>query len=186
MFTGIIQELGIVKQINNKSLPEIVIQSKNIFRNSKVADSIAVNGVCLTVTKIVDKDLFFDCMHQTLKNTNLSSLAWGDCVNLESSLKADDKISGHFVTGHIDGLAKIKKITKSKEYYLELEVSPDLMRFIVDRACVSLDGISLTVAIVKESGFCVYLIPHTLENTTLGTRKENDFLNLECEIIVYQ
>ncbi len=184
MFTGIIEEIGIVKNAkDSKNGKELIIQTLAIYKDTRSGDSICVNGVCLTATKIAGSNLFFDCMVKTLETTSLKDIKTGDSVNMESSLKINDKISGHFVTGHIDGLAKIKKVTKKDGILFEILIPSDLKKFIVEKGAVCLDGVSLTVAEVTKEGFNIYLIPFTLEHTTLGLKQENDFLNIECDIL---
>lgn len=185
MFTGIIEELGIVKAVEfKKNLALLVVEVSKILKGTKLGDSISINGVCLTVTKIKGKQLSFDIMKETLLKTNLGRLKSKDKVNLERALKFGDRLGGHFVTGHIDGMAVIRK-KNSKPNFIEVEFSLDknLKKFLVPKGSICIDGVSLTVGKVKEKSFTVYLIPHTLELTTLGFKRSQDTVNIEADIL---
>ena len=146
--------------------------------------SIAVNGCCLTVTWVKGGVVTFDLLDETRSKTNLKALQPGVCVNLEGALRADGKVGGHFVTGHIEATAKVTKWGRAgQDWELEAEVPAGMERFLVPKGCVALDGISLTIGKVEGRRFNVWIIPHTHEVTTLRDRKEGDELNLECDLL---
>jgi riboflavin synthase len=160
------------------------VEAGAILAGVKIGDSVAVNGCCLTVTEVKEMRLVFDLLDETKEKTNLQSAQVGERVNLESSLKADGKLGGHFVTGHIDGTAQVMKWVRSGEdWELEAEVPSGLERYLVPKGCVAIDGISLTVGWVEGRKFNVWIIPHTYEVTTLRDRKEGDKVNLECDLL---
>ena len=147
-------------------------------------DSIAVNGCCLTVTGVKGEGLTFDLLDETRAKTNLKTSQTGSRVNLESSLRADGKVGGHFVTGHIEATAKVTKWSRAgQDWELEAEVPAGMARYLVPKGCVALDGISLTIGKVEGRRLNVWIIPHTYEVTTLRDRKEGDELNLECDLL---
>ena len=188
MFTGIIEELGtVVKIANYKGLRCLTICAEKISAGLKIGDSVAVNGVCLTTNRIDNKNLSFEVMPVTLKSTNLKDLHLREKVNLERALKFEDRVSGHFVTGHVDGLGVIrsKKII-SQNTVLEISVDKDLIKYISGKGSVAVDGISLTVGQVKGNVFSVYLIPHTLNNTTLGFKGHSAKVNIEVDMMAKQ
>ncbi len=150
----------------------------------KIGDSVAVNGCCLTVAGAKGNRLVFDLLDETREKTNLQSVEAGGRVNLESSMRADGKVGGHFVTGHIDETARVTRWSRSGEdWELEVEVPAGLERYLVPKGCVAIDGISLTVGKVEGRKFNIWIIPHTYEVTTLRDRKEGDKVNLECDIL---
>ena len=153
-------------------------------KDAKVGDSIAVNGCCLTVAAVQAGRLTFDLLDETRSRTNLKAVQVGSRVNLEGSLRADGKVGGHFVTGHIEATAKVTKWSRAgQDWELEVEVPFGMERYVVPKGCVALDGISLTVGRVEGRKFNVWIIPHTHEVTTLKHRKEGDELNLECDLL---
>jgi riboflavin synthase len=185
MFTGIIEEMGVVEGITlKKNLSVLKVRAKKVLKGAKQGTSIAVNGVCLTVTGIKKDVLEFDIMLETLLKTNLGVLKTKACVNLERALKANGRIDGHFVSGHVDDMGRIKaRITG--ENYTELQISTkrDLMKYIAPKGSVCLDGVSLTIGEVRKTYFSIYLIPFTLEVTTLGGVKKGDRINIETDIL---
>ncbi len=185
MFTGIIEELGVVKAISRKGrLILLSLQADKIIPDAKIGDSIAVNGVCLTVVKIEAKTLSFDLLEETARLTNLGKLRVGEKVNLERSLKIGDRLSGHFVTGHIDCLGIIRnKSHKNGNLCFEIAVKPEFLKFIVPKGSVAVDGISLTVVNKHSNAFTVYVIPHTLQNTTLSFKGPSVEVNIETDIL---
>lgn len=185
MFTGIIEELGQVKKISrcgNNILLEI--QAYNVLENTRIGESISVNGVCLTVIKNESDTLTFEVMPQTLKTTNLWSLKIKDKVNLERSLKIGDRLSGHFVSGHIDciGIIRKKKYVKGNLCF-EIATPQEFIKYCLRRCAIAVDGISLTVADKRGNIFAVYIIPHTLKNTTLGFKNPSDKVNVEFDLL---
>jgi riboflavin synthase len=185
MFTGIVEEAGKVKAVTPRGKGwSLEVETRQVAKEAKIGDSIAVNGCCLTVTGVKGSQLTFDLLDETRAKTNLQALQLGSRVNLEGSLRADGKVGGHFVTGHIEATAKVTQWTRSGEdWELEAEVPAGLERYLVPKGCVALDGISLTIGRVEGRKFNVWIIPHTYEVTTLQDRKKGDELNLECDLL---
>jgi riboflavin synthase len=185
MFTGIVEEAGMIQAVMRRGKGwSLEVEAGAILTGVKIGDSVAVNGCCLTVAEVKGKRLVFDLLDETKEKTNLQSAQVGERVNLESSLKADGKLGGHFVTGHIDGTAQVMKWVRSGEdWELEAEVPAGLERYLVPKGCMAIDGISLTVGWVEGRKFNVWIIPHTYEVTTLRDRKEGDKVNLECDLL---
>jgi len=185
MFSGIVEELGAVKKIAKRgALTVFEVSAAKTLLDTRIGDSIAVNGTCLTVVEKHEGALSFEAMPQTLQASNLGSLRIGSPVNLERSLKVGDRVSGHFVTGHIDcvGVIRQKRFTAGNLCF-EVAVPVAYLRFIVPQGSVALDGISLTVVYKKGNAFGVYIIPHTLEHTTLRFKGPSDKLNVEFDIL---
>ena len=185
MFTGIIEEIGTVKQIKKGAKSaELLIEAKDIFSDLKLGDSVGTNGVCLTVTKISDNLFLADVMNETLKRSNLGDLRQGDYVNLERAMLANDRFGGHIVSGHIDGVGKIISITKDDiAFWYKISASSEIMRYIIEKGSITIDGISLTVAKVQRDNFSVSIIPHTLSQTILKNKKIGSIVNLENDIV---
>ena len=185
MFTGIVEETGMVKGLYaQKNLFELKVLARKVRRGTRLGDSIAVNGVCLTVTNIQGSTLYFDVMKETIRRTNLKNLRSQQKVNLERALKMGDRFGGHFVTGHIDGVGMIKKnVVKANYVQLNIGLSPKLLRYIIAKGSVCVNGISLTVGSVRKNSFSVCLIPHTLQETNLSDRKTGDTMNIETDIM---
>jgi len=185
MFTGIVEEAGKVKAVTPRGKGwSLEVETRQVAKEAKIGDSIAVNGCCLTVTGVNGSQLTFDLLDETRAKTNLQRLQPGSRVNLEGSLRADGKVGGHFVTGHIEATAKVTQWARSGEdWELEAEVPDGLERYLVPKGCVALDGISLTIGRVEGRRFNVWIIPHTYEVTTLQDRKQGDELNLECDLL---
>ncbi|SFJ72278.1 riboflavin synthase alpha chain [Terrisporobacter glycolicus] len=185
MFTGIIEEIGIIKNVkkNNKS-SIITIQGKKIFEDISIGDSISVNGVCLTVTTFSNEIFTADVMNETLSRSSLSSLQNGSYVNLERAMSASGRFGGHIVSGHIDGTGKIIKIKRDDNaIWYTVTVEDNLIKYIVEKGSIAIDGISLTVANVNENSFSVSIIPHTSQETILSHRLVGDIVNIENDII---
>ncbi len=185
MFTGIVEAQGVVKDLTKeKNLFVLKISASKIFKGTKKGDSICVNGVCLTVSSIQQKKLSFDIMRETILRTGLKNLKKRDSVNLERALTARSRFGGHFVTGHVDDVGVITACIKQKNYVEQrVHIHPKLMRFIVPKGSVCIEGVSLTVGEVKKDYFSVYLIPFTLRYTTLGVKKSGDTVNVEVDIL---
>ncbi|MCD6539157.1 MAG: riboflavin synthase [Candidatus Omnitrophica bacterium] len=185
MFTGIIKEVGRIKKISKRSdLWGIGLYSEKVYSQVAEGGSVSVNGVCLTVTRKERNLLYFDITSATLNISNLKHLKIGDYVNLEPSLSLGDKLEGHFVLGHIDTTAKIKKFTKIKNTaLLEIEVPSDFKKYLIPKGSVAVEGISLTIAEVKNNSFRVNIIPYTLENTNLKYKRIGSFLNIEFDYL---
>lgn len=185
MFTGIVQEAGVVKAVTARGKGwSLEVEAGGVAKDAKTGDSIAVNGCCLTVTTVRGSRLTFDLLDETRNKTNLKAVQAGSRVNLEASLRADGKVGGHFVTGHIEATARVTNwIRAGQDWELEAEVPAGMERYLVPKGCVALDGISLTIGRVEGRKFNVWIIPHTYEVTTLKDRKEGDELNLECDLL---
>lgn len=185
MFSGIIEELGQVKRIfRSGKNGRLEIRADKVLEGTEIGDSISVNGACLTVTQKERGALSFEVIPETLKVTNLGSLRISDKVNLERSLKLGDRISGHFVTGHIDCTGIIRK----KQYIndnlgFQIAVAPEFIKYCIPKGSITVDGISLTLADIRSNTFTVYIIPHTLRNTTLGFKGHSDKVNVEFDIL---
>lgn len=181
MFTGIIEEIGTVKSIKSKV---ITIEADKIFEDLKLGDSVAVNGTCLTVSSFSNKIFNADITSETLNRTNLGDLKSGFKVNLERALTLNGRLGGHIVSGHVDGIGIIKSISRnSKDIILTVEVPFDLMKYIIEKGSVAVDGISLTIAKVNKNNFSIALIPHTFKETSLYYKKKGDKVNIENDII---
>lgn len=185
MFTGLIVEMGNVVSLKQRSNCAILsLKSHDVASASKIGDSVSVNGVCLTVVSKRNNCLSFDLSKETLLSTNLGNLKTGDAVNLEPSLSPFSKIGGHFVTGHVDGVGKIRsKTTLGDMSKIKIQVPRNIMAFIVEKGSVAVDGISLTIVDVLKNAFTVVIIPHTAKLTTIGFKGVNDTVNIEVDII---
>ena len=185
MFTGLIQEVGIIQSItSNAEGREFIIKAPHLIREIKVNDSVATNGVCLTATEI-EKDTFkVQAIHMTLEKTSIGRLKLQDKVNLELSLRPSDRLGGHFVQGHVNALGTIKKITKiGNTWEIEVSFPQNLRKYMISEGSITLDGVSLTIARLTEASLTVAIIPHTLEKTSLAHKKVGDVLNLEVDMI---
>ncbi len=185
MFTGIIEQLGKVKAIEKKSnLIVLKVDASALAKKIHLGDSVAINGVCLTATKKTGKVISFDLMKETIEKTSLKEVGVGSGVNLELALKANSRFGGHFVSGHVDEMGAINKIEKAKNWVaMYISLSKANRKYIVPKGSVTIDGISLTVGKVLQSGFAVYLIPYTLKVTNLGNKKVRDSVNIETDIL---
>ncbi|SDZ72808.1 riboflavin synthase [Selenomonas ruminantium] len=181
MFTGIIEEVGHVNRIGGGSL---VIDCHKVLEDVQLGDSIAVNGVCLTVTHFDKSSFTADVMPETVRRTSLAELKKGSPVNLERALTLASRLGGHIVSGHIDGTGEIVKFAdEGNAILMTISAGPELLRYIVEKGSVALDGISLTVAQVTDSDFTVSLIPHTREVTNLGSKKTGSPINIETDVL---
>lgn len=185
MFTGIVEEMGRIKSIRQGNhSAELAIEASEVLEGSRVGDSIAVNGVCLTVTSLGSGEFKADVMAETLRRSSLGSLSRGSQVNLERAMAADGRFGGHIVSGHIDGTGTIDSMKREgNAVWVTVDTPARLLKYIVEKGSIAIDGISLTVAAVTESGFSVSLIPHTGAETTLLQRKPGDMVNLENDVI---
>jgi len=185
MFTGIIEEIGIVKSIRKQNhASALAISARKVIADLKVGDSISVNGVCLTVTSFSSEGFSVDIMPETYLRSNLSRLVSGERVNLERALRLTDRLGGHIVSGHIDGTGKIARTWKDENAVcFTVTADPGIMRYIIEKGSVALDGISLTVARVDERSMDVSIIPHTQRETTLLSKSPGSILNVECDIL---
>jgi riboflavin synthase len=183
MFTGIIESFGKVLSVVKKSdYWSVLIQTE--FDDMKLGDSVSVNGVCLTVTMVKDKSLEFDIILETLNKTNLNFLCKNIIVNLERCLKLSDRLDGHLVQGHIECTGKIlSKKTNEGETKIAIEIDKEYLKYCIYKGSITLEGVSLTISALHQSGIEVSVIPYTYENTTLGVKKVGDFINIETDII---
>ncbi len=180
MFSGIVEEVGVVRKRDSN----LVIGAKKVLEGMKVGDSIALNGVCLTVTLVEKGNFSVDVMPETFRRTNLGSLHYGDLVNLERATALGNRLGGHLVQGHVDGVGRIISLTPEEKAII-VRISPpaELMSYIVNQGFIAVDGVSLTVIECDDSSFKVSLVPYTYNNTILGRRKPSDMVNLEVDII---
>jgi riboflavin synthase len=185
MFTGIVEETGRVAAFTQgPDSWQLQVAASLVASDVKLGDSIAVNGCCLTVTKSDAGHLWFDVLEETRRLTSFSQLAAGSLVNLERSLRADSRLGGHFVSGHIDLPGRIEVFeARGKDHYLKVHAPGGFVRYLVYKGSVAIDGISLTVAEVSGDSFAVWLIPHTLAVTNLGSKKAGDVVNLEFDLL---
>jgi len=185
LFTGLITEMGEVVSISKKETgARFFLKAKEAASEARLGDSISINGTCLTVVEIKGDILAFDLSDETLKSTNLGQLRIKDRVNLEPSLRLDSKLGGHFVTGHIDGVGKIKsKDLVGDVYKVTISTEKRLAGFLVEKGSVAVDGISLTVVDVFDDAFSVVIIPHTAGMTTIGIKNAGDSVNIEVDIL---
>lgn len=189
MFTGIVEETGVITAIKPtaKSI-ELTVRTLVCGRDLRIGDSLAVNGCCLTVVKLTrqrrHKFVRMDLLQETWQRTNLQFSKIGSLVNLERSLPANGRLGGHFVTGHIDGVGRIARWERvGKDHVLEIDAPQDVLRYVVFKGSIAVDGISLTVAGVKKKSFQLWIIPHTHEVTALKERSVGDAVNLEADIL---
>lgn len=185
MFTGIVEETGrVVAMRKGGTSTTIEVAASTVLKNTKVGDSIATNGVCLTVISLTPSTYTADVMNETLRRSSLGELHAGDIVNLERAMAADGRFGGHIVSGHIDGCGTVQRIeADGNAVWYTIGAGPNLMRYIVEKGSVALDGISLTVAQVASSSFKVSVIPHTREVTSLRDKRSGSKINIECDII---
>ncbi len=185
MFSGIIEEVGNILSIRRGAHSALLtIAASSVLPGTKEGDSIAVNGVCLTVSSLTGHSFSADVMHETLNRSSLGTLAPGSPVNLERAMAADGRFGGHIVSGHVDGTGRISHIRRDDNaVWYTIHASPSLLRYIVEKGSVAIDGISLTVAAVTEKDFSVSIIPHTLGHTSLSSRHTGDMVNLENDVI---
>lgn len=185
MFTGLVSEVGkIINIVSNQEGKIFTIHSKKIITEISLGDSVSVNGVCLTVTSIESSSFSVQAVHVTLQKTNLGTMMIDSSVNLELALRFSDRLGGHFVQGHVNGIALIRNIKKTgNNYEITIEMPEDLRHYILQEGSIALDGISLTIAYVTDQGLIVSIIPHTYFATTLSTKKIGDSFNVEIDIL---
>ncbi len=185
MFTGIVEEMGTIAGIQKGAKSAVLtIQAQKVFSDIHIGDSIALNGVCLTVTSFSKDTYTADVMNETLQRSSLGSLTIGSKVNLERAMPADGRFGGHIVSGHIDGTGTIKKVEKDDNAIWYTIAAPEnLMKYIVEKGSIAIDGISLTVAKRSDADFAISMIPHTAKETVLSRKKPGDIVNLENDIV---
>ncbi len=185
MFTGLIEELGVVKGLKQRgNLIELSIEAEKVVEDLKIGDSIAINGACLTVIGIKSKLFSVDVSGETLEKTTLSKLKVGDRINLERPLRMGDRLGGHLISGHVDGVGRIEeKVAHNESFLLKFKAPSEFMKYMVPKGSIAVDGISLTIVNVDGESFSVEIIPHTAKVTTLGLKGIGDEVNLEVDLI---
>lgn len=185
MFTGIIEEMGKIKQLKRgENSAKVIIDADVVLKDVHLGDSIAVNGICLTVVRYGDRFFEVDVMAETLRKTNLGQLQPGSLVNLERALRVGDRLGGHIVSGHIDGIGIIKSQTREDiAIVTEIKAPSEVMKYVVPKGSIAIDGTSLTVVGCTDENFTISLIPHTAKLTTLGYKGPGDMVNLEADIL---
>lgn len=185
MFTGIIEETGKVEQVSLSSGNlRLKVKASRVSTDLKPGDSMNINGACQTVVEVKDNHFTVEAVEETLRRTNLNQLRSGDSVNLERALRISDRLGGHLVSGHVDFVGRIKSINqKDQSHIFEFEIPPEYLTHFVEKGSVAIDGISLTVVQIFKTWFIVSIIPFTMKNTTLGTKKIGDPVNIETDLI---
>lgn len=185
MFTGLVEGTGtILSSVKSRHSTRLTLRPPSVIKGLRTGDSLAINGTCLTVIRPGGNRLAFDVLEETLRKTNLHALKPGDQVNLERPLRADSRLGGHFVTGHVDGMGTVKSFTPvGSDYRLVVECPRDLASLLVYKGSIAIDGISLTVADVAKNIITIWIIPHTRKVTNLASRKAGDKVNLEMDIL---
>lgn len=185
MFTGIIEEIGKINQIQHGPKSAVIeVQANTVLQGTKLGDSISTNGACLTVIELTDSIFKVEAMNETLERTNLGELTVGSRVNLERAMQLGERLGGHMVSGHIDGTGRIVSMRQDDiAWWVEISCEANLMRYIIEKGSIAIDGISLTVAKVHPASFEVSIIPHTKDHTTLLSKSINDLVNLENDLV---
>lgn len=185
MFTGLVAELGTVQRLARQGNSyHLTVGAKKVLENLKIGDSVAVNGACLTIVRMDDSSFTADVMPETVRLTNIGSLQPGSRVNLERTLRLCDGLDGHIVSGHVEGLGTIyEQRPEGIAVVVTISTPPELLKYIIKKGSIAIDGISLTVTEVTDTSFSVSLIPHTAKETTLGLKKVGDSVNLETDIL---
>jgi riboflavin synthase len=185
MFTGIIEEIGTIQQMKQTGEAIVLtIGARKVLEDVQLGDSIAVNGVCLTVTSFTDRSFTVDVMPETVKATSLRTLTRGSKVNLERAMAANGRFGGHFVSGHVDGIGEIvRKQPVANAVYYDIKVPRELRKYMILKGSVAVDGTSLTIFGLTDETLTISLIPHTREATILGEKKVGDIVNIECDVI---
>jgi len=181
MFTGIVEEIGILKQTSQDRL---TFEARKVLEGTRIGDSIAVNGVCLTVVSLGNNSFSVNVMRETLRCSNLGRLHYGDQVNLERALVLGGRLGGHLVLGHVDDTGKVLDVSSEEaSRIVKISAPAKLLRYIVDKGVIAVDGVSLTIVNVDDSSFVVSLVAYTMENTTLGRKRPGEAVNLEVDVI---
>ena len=185
MFTGIVEEIGTLSQIKRKrDSMRLEICVRRILEDIHIGDSIAVNGVCLTVTEYTQNSFAADVMPETFMDTSLKTLCTGERLNVERAMAANGRFGGHFVSGHVDGVGRIiNRREKSNALYLDISISGQLQEFVINKGSIAVDGTSLTLFHVENGIITVSLVPHTQDATILKRKKAGDFVNIECDLM---
>jgi len=185
MFTGLIEEIGTMEgSVNGEKSMKLTLKASKVLENIKMGDSICTNGVCLTIANFTSTTFTVDVMPETMRNTNLSKLKQGSLVNLERALKVSDRLGGHIVSGHVDGTGTIKDFkVEDNATWVIIETTPEVIKYIIPKGSIAIDGTSLTVVEVADNFFRVSIIPITKDETILLRKKVGDEVNLECDIV---
>ena len=185
MFTGIVEAVGCVTALEpGGGLVRLEIEAPAVAEGVRAGDSVSVNGTCLSVAALRDGRFRFEAVPETLERTALGQLRVGSRVNLERALRADGRLDGHIVQGHVDGTGRVRELARAgADVRLRVDCGPEVLDYLVDKGSVAVDGVALTVAGIEATGFAVALIPHTLSNTTLGERAPGDRVNLEADVL---
>lgn len=185
MFTGIIEEVGTITDIQRHGAScTLCVHANTILQDLNIGDSIAVNGICLTATSYNATHFYADVMHESIARTSLANITINSKVNLERAMQVNGRFGGHIVSGHIDGTGVIENIQKdSNAIWYTIQTSPSILKYIVEKGSITIDGISLTIASVSSHNFRVSIIPHTLKNTTLLSKSSQDVVNLENDCV---
>lgn len=185
MFTGIVEETGeVISFVEQANAWRLTLAAKVVTGDLKMGDSVAVNGCCLTVVALTQSEIQFDLLAESVRLTSIGSVGVGGKVNLERALLPTTRMGGHFVSGHVDGMGEIEAIEpRGKDFYFRIKPEAEKLKYIVSKGCITVDGISLTVAEVDDSGFAIWLIPHTMEVTNLHTKQVGDPVNLEYDLV---
>jgi len=185
VFTGLIEEVGAVRRVQRQgAFQRLEISARLVLEDTRLGDSININGACQTAVELGADYFAVESVEETLQRTTLGSLRPGDPVNLERSVRLQDRLGGHLVLGHVDGVGRISQIeTRQREWLLSVEPPAELLRYLAFKGSIAIDGISLTVAQVEGRAFTAAIIPHTFDHTTLGRRRRGDAVNLEVDVI---
>ena len=185
MFTGIVEEIGEVLAFDSREQSwRLVLRASKVTEGLQLGDSVAVNGCCLTAVAIESEQVEFDLLEESVRLTSIGEVGPGGVVNLERALLPTTRMGGHFVTGHVDGTGVIEIIeARGKDYYMRIQPTVEDLKYVVHKGCITVDGISLTVAEVDDAGFAIWLIPHTMEITNLHRKESGDRVNLEYDLI---
>ncbi len=185
MFTGIVEETGkVISFVEQESAWRLVLEAHVVTQGLQLGDSVAVNGCCLTAVEFTEDRIEFDLLAESVRLTSIQGVGPGGRVNLERALLPTTRMGGHFVSGHVDGTGVIESIeSRGKDFYLRIKPEAEMLRYIVSKGCIAIDGISLTVAEVDETSFAIWLIPHTMEVTNLHTKQLGDLVNLEYDLV---
>ncbi|MFP4202760.1 MAG: riboflavin synthase [Opitutales bacterium] len=185
MFTGIVEETGVVRSFEEREEAwRLLLDVETVTDDLRVGDSVAVNGCCLTAVVVEPGRLAFDLLEESIRLTSIEGVGPGGKVNLERALLPTTRMGGHFVSGHVDGTGEVEVLEqRGKDYYLKVRVEPSQLKYVVHKGCISIDGISLTVADLDHRGFGIWLIPHTMEVTNLQDKRAGDRVNLEFDLI---
>ena len=181
MFTGIVREVGTVEAVEDAGADaRLRVRAPETAATTAVGDSVSVSGVCLTAVAAAGGSLAFDVVSETQRRTTIGRLGPGDSVNIEPALRAGEPLGGHIVQGHVDGVGRVRRVDVEG---LEVEAPPGLLRYLVEKGSVAVEGVSLTIAALTADGFTVALVPHTVQATTLGALAEGDEVNLEADVL---